>query len=117
MIILSLSFYPPCHGIRPNPFGAYTVSRKNSVNVSSLEAHAAGGFVTGYGHYNMKDGYFNIHAVAEDCSLAQLPVESAMAGTVSGSLIAEGMYINGELLSLQASAAWASKDETLTLFL
>lgn len=83
---------------------------KNSVNVSSLEAHAAGGFVTGYGHYNMKDGYFNIHAVAEDCSLAQLPVESAMAGTVSGSLIAEGMYINNELLSVQASAEGKGND-------
>lgn len=78
---------------------------KNNVNVSSLEAHAAGGFVTGRGHYNTENGYFNIRAVVEECSLDQLPLEDSMAGMVSGSLEAEGNYFHDEM-----SLAWASAE-------
>lgn len=75
----------------------------NQVDISSLEAHAAGGEITGYGSYNRESGSFSAAGTARSVSLSALPGGLDAEGIVSGDFAAAGTYGDDGASLTQAS--------------
>jgi translocation and assembly module TamB len=74
-----------------------------ALSVPYLEADAAGGHVLGQGSYDKNSGDFSLQAEADGVDLAQMPLSTAVSGTLSGFCVAEGNYLDGSLTLHRAS--------------
>lgn len=74
------------------------------IEISSLSAHIAGGAVGGNGKYNFENGEFNGTVTAEHISSEAIPFGYDVSGVVSGSVVARGNYLNGNLELYAATA-------------
>lgn len=76
---------------------------QGKLDLSSLDAEAAGGNATAHGTYDMNSGSFNIQADAENIDLTQIPVNQNISGHATGFLLADGVYSNGSFILDKAS--------------
>ncbi len=84
--------------------------RNNGIEVSSLQAHTASGFITGHGKLDVGNGGFNGEVVAEDIDLSQLPTGYDLSGTVTGSAIVNGSYTDGSMVLYDATVEGNGKN-------
>ena len=75
----------------------------HEVNISSLDAHAAGGKIQGYGAYNRENGSFSVSGTVHSVSLGDLPGSFDAEGIVSGDIAAAGIYGDGGFSIAKAS--------------